>query len=131
MQINIRSILNMLNRICSTACEWAAGMACKFSADRAGAVMLLFGLTLIPIVLFFGGAIDYTNAYRNRRKNNDSFKEIAKKIESGAVFVNSFTKSDPRMPFGGVKQSGIGRELSKYGLREFVNVKGLNIYNHK
>lgn len=56
-------------------------------------------------------------------KDADRGEAFARKMESGASFVNGLVKSDPRLPFGGVKASGYGRELSVHGIREFVSVK--------
>jgi succinate-semialdehyde dehydrogenase/glutarate-semialdehyde dehydrogenase len=65
-----------------------------------------------------GGAVWTEDLQRGERIASEE-------IQSGACFVNGMTKSDPRLPFGGIKQSGYGRELSSFGIREFVNIQSI------
>jgi acyl-CoA reductase-like NAD-dependent aldehyde dehydrogenase len=56
-------------------------------------------------------------------------ERLSSLVESGIVSVNNVVASDPRVPFGGVKKSGFGRELSRYGMLEFVNIKSVRFYD--
>jgi acyl-CoA reductase-like NAD-dependent aldehyde dehydrogenase len=62
-------------------------------------------------------------------QNLEKAEELSSKIESGMVTVNNVVMSDPRVPFGGIKNSGFGRELSRYGMLEFVNIKSVRFYD--
>ena len=59
----------------------------------------------------------------------DKAERLSSNVESGIVSVNNVVASDPRVPFGGVKKSGFGRELSRYGMLEFVNIKSVRFYD--
>ena len=59
----------------------------------------------------------------------DKAEKLSRLIRSGMVTVNNVVFSDPRVPFGGVKKSGFGRELSRYGMLEFVNIKSIRFYD--
>ncbi|NNE47908.1 MAG: aldehyde dehydrogenase family protein, partial [Rhodothermales bacterium] len=67
------------------------------------------------------GAAVFTRNVRRGRKIAEE------QLEAGACFVNTFVRSDPRLPFGGIKESGFGRELGRNGIREFVNIKSVYI----
>ncbi len=66
------------------------------------------------------GAAVFTNDLKRGER-------VARRFESGAAHVNSLVASDPRLPFGGVKESGYGRELGTFGIKEFVNIKSVHI----
>jgi succinate-semialdehyde dehydrogenase/glutarate-semialdehyde dehydrogenase/succinyl-CoA reductase len=59
----------------------------------------------------------------------DKADKLSKMVRSGIVTVNNVVISDPRVPFGGVKKSGFGRELSRFGMLEFVNIKSVRFYD--
>jgi len=58
-------------------------------------------------------------------KDREKALSVAARLEAGNVAINDFVRSDPRLPFGGVKESGFGRELATYGMHEFVNIKAV------
>jgi succinate-semialdehyde dehydrogenase / glutarate-semialdehyde dehydrogenase len=118
------------HRLDRPGCYFAPGVLTDITEDSPayneeifGPVALLFRVPDIDEAIRVANDSEFglgASAWTQNQRERDRF--IAE-LEAGMVFINAMVASDPRVPFGGVKRSGYGRELSHYGIREFVNIK--------
>ncbi len=98
-----------------------------FDEEVFGPVASIITVNNIPEAIELANKTRYGLGASIWTVSTDQAQRLARHIQAGSVFINSMVKSDPRLPFGGIKKSGYGRELSGHGIREFVNVKTLVI----
>jgi len=106
------TVLDNLDPSTPVSCEETFGpVATLFRVSNIDEAIALANVTSFGL-----GAAAWTNDTEEQRRFIDE-------IEAGSVFINGMVASDPRLPFGGIKHSGYGRELAEFGIREFVNIK--------
>ena len=94
-----------------------------FKKETFGPVFCITKIKDVDDAIRLANKSDYGLGGSLWTSNIDLAKKLVRLINTGAVFINVMTKSDPRLPFGGINKSGYGVELSKHGIREFVNMK--------
>lgn len=106
------TVLDNLDPTAPVSCEEIFGpVAMLFRVSNIDEAISLANSTTFGL-----GAAAWTN-------DQDEQKKFVDEIQAGSVFINGMVASDPRLPFGGIRNSGYGRELAEFGIREFVNIK--------
>lgn len=88
-----------------------------------GPVALVFRVKTLNDAIALANSTDFGLGASAWTTDKQEQQQLISQLDAGAVFINGLVKSDPRLPFGGIKQSGYGRELGRHGLMEFVNAK--------